>query len=120
MRYHWGFAAGHTYTHAEANAPADNDLSSTPIISAVDEPNVDLALDEDQEIESNPISLEHTQRLAGDGDAEGDPELGFANREDDLLEDVHNSVVNEDDDSSRGDIEDDEEYFALYEMYGDI
>lgn len=115
MRYHWGLAAGHTYAHAETNAPAHNNLPSTPIISAVDEPGVDIALNEEREIESDSILLEH---MTGDDDAEGDPELSFANREDDVLEE-HDSVDNEEDDS-RGYIDNDEEYFAMYEMYGNI
>jgi hypothetical protein len=95
MRFHWGSAAGHTYTHG-SNTSDFNHTLPTPEAFEGFEPEtgdsgVDIYIPED----------------AGDDD----PELGFENREDDLGE---NEVLSEEE----GSIEDDYEFLAMNDMYG--
>jgi|ERR1700685_3670894 len=78
MRYHWGLAAGHVYTHTmennmpqiEASAAADGTMAGDPELNARSE-----------------NSVWSTNQLEEDNDVQDldNPELGFENREDDFL-----------------------------------
>jgi hypothetical protein len=98
MRYHWGLAAGHTYTYAPDFDSSDR--SSTPSTSD------DTGL---LEPETSALAVD-TYMLVGDED-EDDPEFGFENREDDMVEE---EVVSEEEQG----LEDDDEFLAMHNMYG--
>jgi hypothetical protein len=100
MRYHWGLAVGHTYSHATA---ADS--------SVVHGPTTDTHEDDDLALESNlagmPVDILPQNEETLD---HHDPELGFEDRED------HWTDVGEDDNDDG--IIDDEEFLELNDMYG--
>jgi len=94
MCFHWGLAAGHTYTHGSNTSSNFN--HTIPIPEAF----------EDLEPETGDSGI-YIPADAGDDD----PELGFENREDDLGE---NELLSEEE----GDIEDDYEFLTINDMYG--
>jgi len=101
MRYYWGLAVGHAYTHATD----DTNLPSTQASSA-SENNMDRA--DDQELDKN--SGDTAQPSERDNDApDNDPEFGFENRQDDFIDDAEVP--------DNGGIEDDEEFLAMNDMY---
>jgi hypothetical protein len=89
MRYHWGLAPGHTYTH-------NCNTSFAPLSPKNVEPEI------------NPPVADTVIQVR---EIDDDPELDLENREDDWVED---EVVSE----CEQDIEDDEEYLAMTDMYG--
>lgn len=106
MRYHWGLAAGHTYAHGEMYDP---EMPSTKLPTSVEEP--ETSYDTGADV--------HMTGENGD-----DPELGFENRQDDLIEDAANSdgeASGGGDDSidDAGNVEENEdEVLAIDNMYG--
>jgi hypothetical protein len=76
MRYHWGLAAGHTYAHGAMSEPE----MPTNIPTSIEEP----------ETSFETVTDVHMMEENRDDD-DDDPELGFENRQDDLIEDAANS-----------------------------
>ena len=75
MRYHWGLAAGHTYAHVKGT----NSEPEMPACANV------ITSDEGPETSSGTVNMgEENQN-------DDDPELGFENRQDDLIDDRANS-----------------------------
>lgn len=111
MRYHWGLAAGHTYAHGEMYDP---EMPSTNIPTSVEEP----------ETSYNTGADVHMTGENQNDDDDDDPELGFENRQDDLIEDAANSdgeASGGGDDSidDAGNVEENEdEVLAIDNMYG--
>jgi hypothetical protein len=102
MRYHWGLAIGHTYTHAAAS-----DGSVVHVSTANSETHEDdLALESDSA--SMPVDVLPPQN--GENADQDDPELSFENREDNWTD-----VEEGDDDEENGD---DDEFLDLNDMYG--
>jgi hypothetical protein len=99
MRYYWGLAAGHVYTHGAGNSDLPTDVSGT--VDASDNLELETTVDD-----VGPISVLEHENDAPDHDSE---ELGFENREDDFFDDAGAS------DEERGD---DEEFLAMDSMYG--
>ena len=97
MRYHWGLAAGHTYSHTSHLDSSDR--SSTP-----------LALDDAENPEPQTVTQAVDTNALPEEEGE-DPELGFENREDDIFEE------GTDFDEERG-LEYDEEFLTMHDMYG--
>jgi len=104
MRYYWGLAAGHTYTHSMRNGNPPAEASATS--NSIDETD-DLS----PELVSGDICL-LDQLLEQEDDVQhnDDPELGFENQQDDLLDE-------EDISGDEGGIEDNDEFFAVNDMY---
>jgi len=115
MRYHWGLAAGHTYAHVrDGISEPESELpvaASTNIMTSAEEP------------EMTAVNVHMSEEDQNDGD----PELGFENRQDDLIdsEDASNDgegSEREDDelveDAGNFDSEDDDEFLAMDSMYG--
>ena len=111
MRYHWGLAAGHTYAHGEMYDP---EMPSTNIPTSVEEP----------ETSYNTGADVHMTGENQNDDDDDDPELGFENRQDDLIEDAANSdgeASGGGDDSidDAGNVkENEDEVLAIDNMYG--
>jgi hypothetical protein len=105
MRYYWGLAAGHTYTHSmrNGNPPAEASATSN---------NVDEIGYLPPATSSGDIGLlNQLPEQEGDVQHDDDPELGFENRQDDLLDE-------EDISGDEGGMEDDDEFFATNDMFG--
>ena len=99
MRYHWGLAVGHTYSHGQrVNIPTDPTTTQASVTTA----NVDSGDEADREVH-DPID---------DSDSE-DPELGFDNEDDWIDEPGEDS-----DDGLVEDEEDDDVIVAMDDMYG--
>jgi hypothetical protein len=100
MRYYWGFAAGHTYAHSMRNGHPATQFSA----------GINEANDSEPETSSGDGGLFNQQ----DGDVQYDnnPEFGFQNRQDDVIDDEGEISGDE------GSIDDDEEFFAINDMYG--
>ena len=105
MRYYWGLAAGHTYTHAmhNSNLPAQTSGTSSN--------NVDETEDPEPETSSNDTGLYTPLRDQDSYTLDDDPELGFENRQDDFIGEAE---IYEDELG----IEDDEEFLVMNDMYG--
>jgi hypothetical protein len=73
MRYHWGLAVGHLYTHGHATVTRTSNAAN----------NNDLELELDDATDINPGS--YFPHHDGDSDTE-DPELGFEDRQNDLID----------------------------------
>jgi hypothetical protein len=103
MRYHWGLAVGHVYSHARwPNIPANSITeSSADEWDAMNE-DVHESRVQDQDATSNT-----------DSDWEN-PELGFENREDDCID----SGEDPESEPERVDDGDDELFVAIDDMYG--
>ena len=105
MQYYWGLAAGHTYTHSmrNGNPPAEASTASN---------NVDETDDLLPELgpDDTICLLNQLPEHESDVQHDDDPELGFENRQDDFL--------GEEDISGDGGIEDNDEFFAMNDMYG--
>lgn len=101
MRYHWGLAIGHTYSHAAA---ADSTMVQ---VSAADPPEDELALDSANMLVNIPLHQNGE-------DPYNNPELGFENREDDWID--------EEADQDEGNVDDydgdDDEFVDFVDMYG--
>ena len=102
MRYYWGLAAGHTYTHSMRNGNPPAEASATS--SNVDE--IDVL---PPETSSGDVGL--LNQLPSNIQHDDDPEFGFENRQDDLIDE-------EDISGDEGSIEDDDEFFATNDMFG--
>lgn len=101
MRHHRGLGIGHTYSgHTAATSSSGLQASHTLVDCSEDMTDVNLA------------PLDHLPDDANDSDVD-DPELGFANHEDDLgeAEEGSEGELNHDD-------RDDEELIAMDDMYG--
>jgi hypothetical protein len=106
MRYHWGLAIGHTYSHAAAAG------SAVPVHApAADTLEDELASDSANMLVEIPL---HQNEENPDYD---NPELGFENREDDYID-------GEEGDLDEGSMEpnhsgdDDDEFLDYSDMYG--
>jgi hypothetical protein len=99
MRYHWGLAIGHTYSHAAA---AD---SAVVQVSAADP--------REDELDSANLLVDIPLHQLGE-DSYNNPELGFENREDDWID--------EETDQDEGKVDDydgdDNEFVDFIDMYG--
>lgn len=97
MRYHWGLAAGHTYTHSAMFEP-----------TSIEEP------------ETSSDTVADVHMTEENQDDASDPELGFVNRQDDLIEDaeISDGEASGDWDDSIVDAENDDEILAIDNMYG--
>jgi hypothetical protein len=104
MHYYWGLAPGHTYTHGmdEGNLPLAH--ASSPLES-VDAP-------EWNEPSGNTAPQLLEDSLGINSPDDDDPELGFDNRQDDFIDDAG---IYDDGGEDEGD---DEEFFAMNNMYG--
>jgi hypothetical protein len=108
MRYHWGLAAGHTYAHGAIFEP---EMPSTNISTSVEEPETSYDI----------VSDVH---MTDENQDDDNPELGFENRQDDLIEDMANfdGEASGDEDNSNDDAgnvdEDEDEVLAIDNMYG--
>jgi len=106
MRYYWGLAAGHTYTHSTENDHPQIQSSSTSI--SVDE-------NDDPEPETSTGDsdlLNHLPERDVDVQHDNNPEFGFDNRQDDLIDDEAEI------DGYEGGIDNDDEFIAITDMYG--
>ena len=107
MRYYWGLAAGHTYTHSmrSGDPPAEAAAASN---------NVDETDGPSPELDSGDICLlnQPPEEQEGDVQQDDDSELGFENRQDDFLDEENISGDEE------GLLEDDDEFLAMNNMYG--
>lgn len=104
MRYHWGFAVGHVYTHEQTAAlvsPSTGMSSSLSLSRSGSE-------DEERDEEIEPTDPDIPRSCESDGE---DSELGFEDRQDDTLDD--NS---EDPDDYFSD--DSDELIAMANTYG--
>jgi hypothetical protein len=103
MRYYWGLAVGHTYTHhfpTPQDPPSDNDADRGNETALV-ESRLNNSMETNEE---NPES-------------DSDPELMHADRDDDDWQDdsedeLEESIVD------CGDCSDDDSFLAFNEMYG--
>ena len=107
MRYYWGLAVGHVYTHStdDSNLTQDtlNDDAETndDLVLETDSSNVGL---------SAQLLVQEDSAWAGEGD---DPEFSFENREDDFIDEL--TILSSDEE---GDIDgDDDEALAMNDMY---
>jgi hypothetical protein len=102
MKYHWGLAIGHTYSHAAA---AD---SAVVQVSAAEPREDELALDSANVLVDIPLHQN------GEDPYFNNPELGFENREDDWID--------EEADQDEGNIDDydgdNDEFLDFIDMYG--
>jgi hypothetical protein len=78
MRYHWGLAVGHVYSHDSA---ANTSTGTSAVQSSV----IDGGLEPELEAATDPNPDPHPPHHDSDSDTE-DPELGFEDREDDLID----------------------------------
>jgi len=103
MRHHWGFGIGHTYNCDTTMASSCGPQAARSLVDCSDETT-----------DVNLAALGHLPNGANDSDID-DPELDFANREDDLGEAEEGS-----DGEFRVDSDDtdDEELIAMDNMYG--
>jgi len=104
MRYHWGLAIGHTYTHAAAADGSVVHVSTADSGTHED----DLALESDPA--SMPVDVPPPQN--GENSDHDDPELSFENREDNWTD------VEEGDDGEGSIDGNDDEFLDLNDMYG--
>jgi hypothetical protein len=95
MRYYWGLAAGHIYTHS-CDLYSSNGRSTPPV------PDGTEPLEPEMSIPAVDANIQED---------EDDAEFGFENRQDDILEE--DLVFDEE----QG-LEDDDEFLAMYDMYG--
>jgi hypothetical protein len=102
MRYYWGLAAGHTYTHSTRNDDSPTETSATS--------NTD---DLEPETSSGDFGLLNQLLGRNDDDVQhdNDAELSFENRQDDIFDEAD---ISEDE----GAVEGDDEFFAMHDMYG--
>lgn len=77
MRYHWGMAVGHVYSHGHNSNTSRSSVSRSHTVSSNTEPESNVMADADH---PNSQFTHHQPEV--DSDTE-DPELGFNNREDD-------------------------------------
>ena len=109
MRYYWGLAAGHTYTHSMKSSNSPTRASATS--KSADEPN-ELDEPEPETLASSGDTglLHELPEQDNDSQRGDDPELGFENRQDDFLDEVEAE--------DEGGMEDDDEFCAMVDMYG--
>ena len=105
MRYLWGLAVGHIYTHKEAdtNAGASGSSSDIPLSESATEAMTGVAG------EASPSELPDQVTVQPPDDEDfgaDDPELGFENREDDNDESDHELHNLSDDAESDGTLDD--------------
>jgi hypothetical protein len=99
MRYHWGLAVGHTYSHIAA---ADSAVVHVPAADTLED---ELASD------SANMLVEIPLHQNGENPDYDNPELGFENREDDYID-------CEESDLDEGSMNSDDEFLDLSDMYG--
>jgi hypothetical protein len=109
MRYHWGLAIGHLYTHERAADKGDLDISEC---SATERPLNGEATQHTIAASSNEIDVAEINQSIH---SVADEELGLSNRDDDDWLDVGIS----DDESERTE-ESDDALAAMDEMYGSL
>ena len=104
MRYYWGLAVGHIYSH-NTSSPTQTSSTAKELDKHVDlEPDLEKSTI-DTGLITQPLEQENDVR---DGD---DPELSFENREDDFIDELEEVV------SEEGVIEGDE-LLTTEDMYG--
>lgn len=103
MRYHWGLAIGHTYSHAAA-------ADSAVVQASAAEPQEDelVALDSANVLVDIPLHQN------GEDPYFDNPELGFENREDDWIDEEADQEEGNIDDGDDGD----DEFLDFIDMYG--
>jgi len=99
MRYHWGLAIGHIYTHGQAAATTDN---STQELHPTTTGSLEAETDQDPELLNQMNAPE-----------DADAEFSLENREDDLVEEIQGSEDEHAEDSDG----DDEQLVAMHDMY---
>jgi hypothetical protein len=104
MRYYWGLAIGHTYSHFQ---PATTAASAVPTQG----PHSTMASGLEAETERDLVHTNYVYEPDVD-----DPELSLENREDDLGE-WDEGFGSEDEFAEDGE-GDDEQLVAMYDMYG--
>ena len=102
MRYHWGLAIGHTYSHAAA---AD---CAAVQVSAADTHKDEIASDSANVLVDIPLHQN------GEDPYYNNPELGFENREDDWIDEEADQDERNIDDHEG----DDDEFLDFSDMYG--
>jgi hypothetical protein len=110
MRYHWGLAVGHTYTHCHAADAASALMGSS---SSPDHEDTEGALAEDTyPASSSRQDMDVAEDESSNSDAEN-LELGLED-----LEDVDFEYDEESGGEGERDPSDDETFIAMDEMYG--
>jgi hypothetical protein len=106
MRYHWGLAAGHEYAFRNATGNCSSPSQTAGDTTGWNDVELEVSLGDGGLIGQQPET----------GDAWDDPwdneEFGFENRQDDVLGDSEES-----DDEVEQEMEDDEEFLAMEDMY---
>ena len=100
MRYHWGLAIGHVYTHGQATTTTDG----STLVHAAMSSNLE---DETDQLQA-PELLDHTN------EPDPDAEFSLKNRDDDLGEEDEASEGEHAEESDS----DDEQLVAMHDMYG--
>lgn len=104
MRYHWGLAIGHVYTHGQTTTTTTTTTDGLTLVHAAMSSNLE---DETDQLQA-PELLDHTNEL------DADAEFSLENCDDDLGEEDEASEGEHAEESDG----DDEQLVAMHDMYG--